>query len=925
MLRERNMRATANLAAPRSRRGFLLMVIIGVLAVLLAMCVGFLSFCRSEVNAVATVRDKNDSMDVMFSAMDWTLGNIGAYSFNGGTNFDANKYVAFTQDAGGGQWWYRPYEKGLKDAIPNWIPSMANMKLKVYRWDNTIDYPGAVPACIDPNRRDEAAWVYLPENYFPEGGVMGRFMVQVVDPNSVICLNDWLDDCCPTQTQVAHMIRDSYGPQQLERYYAFRDTGNAGASGWDRQIKLAPIRYQDAWRVATRTLRQPQYPFSYRQNGEQPIREVSPNGVTTNSAYMSPFGAEMILRASISADGVFTEKYNINFTAGPQQYLPPTPNEGRPGPEVATALPWTTVFTKFQAPGKGSDYGWNGDTKWSAGQLPTGMAYSVFAYEDPDTGRCPLNVNTCYNSGERLPMNMFGGVPSHSLEGVFNVDSLRMIIQISAFQFTDAAGGIHTLNGCNPADPNFINASLSNAADRQQAWIKHEQLRTKLAYQYQEKLCRYFTGTYFAKRSTFQRKWPPQNVNPTDNSGFTVGTASTDYSGVRFPMGLGAFRTKVRGALAAASTGAPTVAFDATDTPNVSKDQLDARTANAVFDNIVPGKPGMNGMPAWPDATGGDPISELFSYRLAREEYSDDPFESATNGSVYGYHHDSQLIDSGAHGPAWAGGAWNSTRIGSTIANANVKAAGFWRGLSLLPKGKAIAANSAPEGPWDRLGALDPHLPTGADTNVATETGIEKVPYRQWMFGPDWFSTELTTTTTTYLLVINAQIVDKKSVIENADKPVVISHFQFGVAAEVCPDVQVEGNTSGADWPTGAAGKLDSASINLGSCGLGYYRGGNPRVRKTFGGRTAYNDFLDSTKIHSMDYKCGSLATTYIGYREVQSRAAPIQNTSIPKEWKADVRGVPESGESSFYTGTKQVTRRIQIRGIWSMDNSLSR
>lgn len=74
-----------------------------------------------------------------------------------------------------------------------------------------------------------------------------------------------------------------------------------------------------------------------------------------------------------------------------------------------------------------------------------------------------------------------------------------------------------------------------------------------------------------------------------------------------------------------------------------------------------------------------------------------------------------------------------------------------------------------------------------------------------------------------------------------------------------------------------------------------------------------------------MDYKCSSLVTTYLGYMGSVGNARPIQNTSIPKEWKADLRGIAAGDENSFYGGARQTTRRILIRGIWSMDNSLSR
>jgi hypothetical protein len=69
------------------------------------------------------------------------------------------------------------------------------------------------------------------------------------------------------------------------------------------------------------------------------------------------------------------------------------------------------------------------------------------------------------------------------------------------------------------------------------------------------------------------------------------------------------------------------------------------------------------------------------------------------------------------------------------------------------------------------------------------------VPWRQMCFTPDSFSTELTTTSTTFILIINAQLVDQASVAANPANPALHqdqSWNQWGVVVEVAPDAYAE-------------------------------------------------------------------------------------------------------------------------------------
>jgi len=292
-------------------RGFLLLVIVGILAVLLVICVGFLSFTRGEVNAVATLRDKIDTQDIYQSAVDWTVANIGKDILSG-NSVDPARYVAFSR--GNQNWWYRPYERGLKDCFAAWTQRSAP-----YRW-------GACPASVDAAGRDQAEWIYLPPNHFPEGGVRGRFIVTVLDANAFVNLNDWLDDCNPTQCQMAHMIMDGYGEQELERYRSWRDGGP-----WNRapEPNFAPLRYHEAWRVGSRTVRYLFWPDGYYDTTERLCNMASPNWVTTNQRWLSGYGAEMCsLKPLLVSDGIPTINNRGRFQTLLNNYFPPNVGEG---------------------------------------------------------------------------------------------------------------------------------------------------------------------------------------------------------------------------------------------------------------------------------------------------------------------------------------------------------------------------------------------------------------------------------------------------------------------------------------------------------------------------------------------------------------------------------------------------------------------
>ena len=358
---------------PVRTRGFLMLVVIGLLAVLLTICVGFLSFTRGEVQAVNEQRNKGDIVNLVQSAIDWSAASISADTMDNTDHIDANKPVSFTA-VGPANWWYRPNEQYLlNNCISKWL-------YKGWTYNRPFNQ-------LTPNTT-ESQWVYMPADTIPGGGLYARFMVQIVDTNAFLNINDWNDDCMPSQAQMSHMIMDAYGMQMYSGWQTYmeqcrerRDTGGGSAS------TLCPIRYDDAWRAATRTTRYIDWTYSH---GEPVDNEVSYNWTTTNSTWMSMFGPDMsCMHAILPSSGYYPASsfWNAFHPAsyvykGSQNYYPVDPPDTGGCTGVVAGL------------GIGNQY-----------TYMTGFVTK--AYSDPDTGRSPINVNTCYNCGEFLPMGYY--------------------------------------------------------------------------------------------------------------------------------------------------------------------------------------------------------------------------------------------------------------------------------------------------------------------------------------------------------------------------------------------------------------------------------------------------------------------------------------------------------------------------------------
>lgn len=857
-----------------NRRGFLLIVVIGLLAVLLTVCIGFLSYTRGEVGSVATLRDKNDTNDVFYSAVDWSIANISADLMDAAGTYDFTKCVSLAKD--GNNWWYRPYEMGLGAAAPKWRQSGGGWKA----WTTPPNY-------ID-SLKTEAPWTYLPEDFFPSGGVRGRFSVQVLDLNAFMNLNDWNEDCNPTQCQMAHMFMDAYGERMLEQYRSFRDKG---PGGWGFSTPC-PLRYQEGWRVVTHTTRYPDWVNRYRWEALDNV--ASYNWVTANTCWMALCAPEHASIESIyQSDGIpqycrypKIPTYSYNGSAS---YYPVNPPAG-------DRETWS-----YNPPPNFNDPGYPQSNQDLAALGYYLSGFSMQSYIDPDTGRSPVNVNTCYNSGEYLPMNNYV-TPTNgtfTMEAVFNIESLRRIIKVGEFW--------------SPTTKSFRNVQTDWDKLDPDEWAAVEDLTTQLAYQYQETLCRYFTGTY---AHSVSRKYPQLGANvagyaavyPAASPKPAHACSVTDYSATRFKTDLKTFRNWVRDDLLAMASipvdnpkytgGQPmpattldTVSFDKNGYAQIAPGKLDMRTACAVCDNIIPGKPiagepgDLNKFPGFKAYSIGDPLWELYQMGIGRQEDIDDPF------NVYGYWKDNPLLRALVKYSAgsYPGGAPLNMKDHN----------GFDE--SLLPKGYDICENTVgPKGPWCQkiLPAAPPWPPVPAPTypvskpNAPQPHVVPHVPFRQRVFGPDSFSTELTTTATTFMLVVNAQLVDAQSVINNPANPDLHRDLfwnQWGVVLEIAPDVLEEKDTGpNPDFH--------------------YYQKGLPRTRKT--DPNWVDDLCPTLTSYNLSNGAGIRITT---------------NSTAIQDWQTDLRWIKPALESKFYSGGNQVKKRVVIRSIWSLNQNIDR
>ena len=958
--------------------GFLLLVVIGILAVLLTVCVGFLSFTRNEQLAVQAQRNKTDTSDVMQSAVDWTVANICKDLMDSSGNMDSGKCLQFTTDPSNtGHWWFRPLEMHLVSAFP---PRYPNGYMKDgWGWN-------PLPAHMTANT--EAPWVYLPADYLPGGGVRARYTVQVFDTNSCINLNDWNEDCNPTQCQMAHMMMDAYGNMKLENFRYYRDMGsaNVGTFSWFQggPCPRVPVRFDEAWHCVTHSARY--LDWTYFDSWRQVDNVGSYNWVTKNSSWLSLIGPQYAcMNAILCSNGlaetmgpVDPQPYN-----GSQRYAPIDPPDGP-----------TPGYGRGQNMGIGSQFGNNPQ---SAGQLPWYMSgFVTQAHVDPDTGRSPINVNTCYNSGEVLPMSYYDKwdyrTGTYTMEAVWNVESLRRLIKVNSFY--DSTGVQVYLNGADPK------TAWRNLPPKDK--MKVEQLKLKLAYQYQETLCRYFTGTY--QHSVDQRRYGQYGADvstyaATYGSSVPGACAVTDYSAARFPVSLQQFRKNCHDALIAMSNGTTAntddgVDFDASGKPSINQGKIDKRVACACYDNLYPGKP-----PDISDFTGcaafanGDPIWELYQMQLGRQEDMDDPYniddsaipDTKTNGAAAVNQYPAQTAAPLAVASAMQG----NNLYGSWADNPALGAPSHWGFPSVAPffgvqagvtfpdptqevdlkdstgnnmtlrnKGRDICnadpKNTDPTGPW-----------TDNYTTLSDSNGKGFVPWRQRCFTPDSFSTELTTTSTTFIVIINAQLVDGQSVAANPANPQLhtdVAWNQWGMVVELAPGTEVAPPVAGVD-PASPVGRSGFNNLASTSCWQ-WYKNEMPRRTKTDQGSKSMlaagwkDDTVQDDSCPSLiSYNWGNgnannyTTPTGLGFQQMSGGSwnsggsgpdLENSNSSVMPDWKkatsgseittgCDIKQVPPAnvpsgrGANVIYNGANQAAKRVIIRALWCLNEGIER
>jgi hypothetical protein len=772
----------------------------GLLAVLFVLAVGFLSYTRGELSSVSMVRLRTDANNAAWSAVDWTIANIARDLCSGGV-FDKSKFVAHIRqkDGAGHLWWYKPIWASRLYSAP-----ATQRKDEIYDFSEYIDFPSD----------------FLPGVY------KARMAVQVWDTNGVWDINDWMNDANPSQCQMAHMFSDGAPENYMERergafltvdsasapynngsvlhheirsfstllpvggpkypgnLTGYRETCNLAVPCPYHQYPKKPWRYQDAWKLVTHT-------DSHATSGQATAGWTS--YVTSNEPYFTAGAATAI--ASIIQ---FEHKCDRDLTS-------PVPSGGNKNQPIDT-------FPKL----------------------------TTYAHVDPDTGRSPINVNTGIPPKGDAAAN-WNGMTS-TIAAVFNVESLRRIVKIGniAIKVKKEQFIIPTLEdkviAINAKDLYELDAAafqvkylLTADFDFAEAKRKVEEHRTRIAYEYQETLCTYFTSHVDARAfhplkgagadGTYVTRYQTVLTNGEANKVKHFGPLrSLTLPVAPFPYGVEEFRSKVKDDLKTMAqpfteaTSAHTtewaarkvwdpvtsteVAFpiqrgdgyvDVDDRGpaypyEIPPGRLDARTASAIYDNIVPGRAFLydegesNGGFAV-TANEREPIWELYQMRLGRDETQT-----------------AQYFFPSREGPG---------TVGSTPANPSPRYGWATRNIG-LDTGKDIAKSGAaagtaekPSGPW---------------------TVIDSVPDRQLVCGPDCFSTELTTASTTFMVIVDAQIIHKPL---GAVAPQIIARRNMALVVEIAPDIMDESSLGGAgpsDWAT---------------TGLGYYRGDWPRKRTT--------------------------------------------------------------------------------------------
>ena len=962
-MKQRTVQNTsARATATPTGRGFLLLVVIGILAVLLTVCIGFLSYTRGEIMAVSSQRNKSDTQDLMRSALDFTLSNICADQMDSSTDsMDETKPLAYTVNPGstaGTPWWFRTMQLGTC----NFLPRPDNVAGGGWGFGlKPATQPGA-----------ETQWLYFPADYFPGGAVRGRAQVQVFDTNAFININDWNEDGNPSQAQMAHMIIDAYGYLRLENMRRYRDTAINGNA-----LPNNPLRYHEAWRVASHSARYMAWPDWDSKDapnylGAQVNNTASFSFVTQNSSWLSMYGPQYsCLSAIIQSDGLpLAQTTACQPYEGSKMYATVNPVPSYQGDRSAP----TGCFGPF-----------NSGNPQSAGYLPWGMAgFYTMGYTDPDTGRSPVNINTCYNSGETLPFDYWNNPPCYTMEGVWNTESLRRVIKVGYFWDPWSTNYIDPLTKKKTAHAAgyWSNAQRDWVVLDPRAKMLVETLKLQLAYQYQETLCRYFTGSY--AHGGQGQKFPPFSNTAINTYAATYTQAPlpahactvTDYSAPRFPVSLTAFRKNVHDDFincltqnytnpaytAAGNTASiparPAGQADAANTdgtvnftytsagslvyiPEIAPGKLDMRTACACYDNMIPGKPAnITDFTGCTPYGAGDPLFELFALQVGRQEDMDDGYQidpsvihdSAVNG-IQGTDVRTSRNKLGANGnppyplasvpnPAkWpvTTQPWPLNAASPVISNVNsrwvdnpkLSATSFYLGfsypntgneaqlydhhrheLTLMPKGNDLCSwnaidsanatvfNSAanptlngvpvPAGPWlddmnvNLTGTGFSKLSPGYNQMNRIGSNEHDVPWRQLCFTPDSFSTELTTASTTFLLVLNTQLVDQSSI--NANPANTALHTdqawnQWGMVVQIAPDVKAE--TSPNEPVSKNMFFTNPANPNMQTVNgpaapdaqfFGWYRNEMPRRIKTYTGTLPMTDpnwlvdsYLDDT------------------------------------------------------------------------------
>jgi len=571
-----------------SDRGFILIVVLGIMTTLVMLTVSFLSLTRLEAEFVIHVSDAARTECAAWGAVDYLIaticndtngGRTPAFDGTGSVNGDSPNeacYIASRKD-----WWYREYMTRI-----HYEPTDPND----YRFGGggggDSGWAGDYWPAVAPDR--ESLWMYFPnEDQRAESQV--RIEFHMMDENAFVNINDWLYDSAPTGAQMANMVTNLVPPCFFERDYMCmhgtptREVLYIKYDGWKKlnwpvqgseyaQFRRARLKPVEGWIAALGARRA-------RKLGNDDIYEdlegdeSSCAHVISNQCYPPMEGTHVLWEWHTNLE----EKHPWGVLEMLRYF-----NQGNGYPERRGDWTWNP-----------SPYADGIDTSNHTSLVSLAPRTERLNYNDPDTGLSPINLNTCgrcvdvevweywddsgyYNTENNTAMNV--------AEALVPVEALWQLLIVNPADSGREADGTYdatTGNGTAAGDARVLisdalledfmtkNPEIAGAWDDPDGDLTTgtpatstdeedlklycearqelvERMAWQLAYRYQEAVCRLLVGSWWDFRINENSAAWRDNDNqypgyrPPGNNGTPEGTDSRPT--FSYPMYQGWYR-----------------------------------------------------------------------------------------------------------------------------------------------------------------------------------------------------------------------------------------------------------------------------------------------------------------------------------------------------------------------------------------------